>query len=75
MTDLRSLTGDRDLRRRLMARVGRPLTASSDAPGEMSGAESVALTALDSLISGVYDAASSGAAAEPFPHGPDGRSR
>jgi len=53
--------GDRDLRRRLMARVGAPLTASVR-NNEMSAKELVAEQVIHSLVSSVYEAASPDAA-------------
>jgi len=46
---------DGDLRRRLMAKIGAPLTASGVAP-ELSGIELVADEAFDSLVLSVYRA-------------------
>jgi len=53
---LRHSVIDRDLRRRLMARVGCPLTASA-VKQELSGMELVADNPFDSLVSSVYAAA------------------
>lgn len=59
--------GNRDLRRRLMAKVGVPLTASAHTTddSEMSARESVADSMFNSLVSSVYGAAYGGTASEP----------
>jgi hypothetical protein len=59
--------GNRDLRRRLMAKVGVPLTASAHITddNEMSDRESVADSMFNSLVSSVYGAAYADTASEP----------
>ena len=52
----REVLGDRDLRHRLLARIGAPLTASA-APHELSAGESVAEDPFAALVSSVYAAA------------------
>jgi hypothetical protein len=63
-TERRSGTGqtviDGDLRRRLMAKIGAPLTASAapvESAAQLSGIELVADDTFESLVSSVYRAA------------------
>lgn len=51
----REVIGDRDLRHRLLARIGAPLTASG-MPQELSAGESVAPDPFAALVSSVYAA-------------------